>query len=380
LRTVTLGHSHPAVVAALQRQLAELQFCPSVGYGRPATVAVDYAEALAARLPEGLRHVRFGNSGSQMVDAAVLLSRFVRHRLGEPERTAVLALRGGFHGSGGGPSALTDDAFLHAHTGPLIGDVHYVPCPGEQWTATSELTAAVEQALGEVGPERVTAVLIEPVLGRSVTIFPAAETQRLAALCRRHGIHLVFDEVSTGMGRVGSLTRAQQVDICPDLLVLSKGMTSGYVPVGCLAVSDEIFDGVFDVPMPGFPVGSTTDGHPLAMAAGLAVLETLDEGNILSQTRKMGEYLRDELRRLNEPRIADVRGIGLLNMVVLHRPDGTPWPFEDVERLRYLAEDRGVLLATHDSAVEISPPLVISQAECDTIVAVLAECLTENAR
>lgn len=382
LRTVTLGHGHPTLITALNRQIRDLQFCPSVGYGRPATVAVEYAEALAARLPEGLRHVRFGNSGSQLTDTAVLLSRFVRRRCGEPRRTVVLALQGGFHGSGAGPSALTDDPFVREHFGPLSPDIRHVPCPGERWSPGSDLAGAVEQALHEAGPDRVTAVVLEPVLGRSITVFTAAQLTGLAELCRKHDVHLVFDEVSTGMGRIGAVTRASQVQVVPDMLVLSKGMTSGYVPVGALAVSDEIFGHVFDIPMPGFPIGSTTDGHPLAMAAGLAVLRVLDEENLLERTRHGGEYLRDALRRLGNlhPTITEVRGAGFLTMVVLADEDGAPWSFDRVEHLRRLMEDSGVLVASHESALEISPPLITDAEACDTIVSVLGDCLHGRSR
>jgi adenosylmethionine-8-amino-7-oxononanoate aminotransferase len=376
LRTLTLGYSHPRVVQAVRQQVEQLPYATTVGYFRPSSVAVEYADELARQMPPSLRHVRFGNCGSQMTDTALLLSRFVRRLRGEHERTEVIALEHAFHGSGAGPSALSGDPYLHEKCRPLLTpSVHHVPPPGPGEADAG--VAAVAELIDRIGAERVTAVFLEPVLGRTTTILPDRYVRGVGDLCRRAGIHLVFDEVSTGMGRTGAITRASQLGVVPDLLVLSKGMTSGYVPTAALLLADGIFDDIKDMPFPGFPVGSTTDGHPVAMAAGLAVLHVLTHDRILENVLDRGDQLRVGIERLRRRHaaIGPVRGVGLMTLVELVERDGSPWEFPKIESFRLLAESYGLLMLTQAKGIELAPPLILSADECDEVVELLDRAL-----
>jgi len=377
LRTVTLGHDHPGVQAAIRRQLESLPFTPSVLFDRPAPVALEYAELLADELPPGLDHVRFGNTGSQAIDTALLLSRFLRKLEGTPERTAALTFWGSFHGSGAGPCALTGNAWLNDTFDPLAPDVHHVPAPG--FGAGAEGANGLREKVEELGPGRVTAIFVEPVIQSSVNVLGPELVAAINELCDEHGIHLVADEISTGLGRTGALTRSEQVSLAADMLTLSKGMTSGYVPVAALAISPAIYDALYDAPFPGFPIGSTTDGHPLAMAAGIAVLEAMRDEGVLENVVARGATLREGFDALagRHGCVAGVRGVGLLYQVELAGPAGQPWDREACERLRLAAEERGVLIATDESSFGVFPPLVLTDDDCDEILGVLDACLDE---
>lgn len=364
LWNVTLGYDHPKLIAAVQAQLARLPFATLLSYGRPPDVTVEYARALTGRLPEGLRHIRLGSTGSQMTEAAVLLSRFFRRATGEPGRSAVISFEDSYHGTGPGATILSGIMRKgHEWCGPTLPGVHHVP-------AHTKWADAVASKTAELGAGRVTAVILEPLMG-SAGVIPAAEDLiELAAFCADQGIHLIADEVSTGFGRVGHLSRMLQLGIVPDILVLSKGITGGYVPLAALAVSDAIFDPLFELPSgEALMHGSTTDGHPLAAAAGLAVLEVLYEDGVLATVEAKGKLLQENLKRVQREHVpdGDVEGVGLMQRLRLRTADGQPWTAQDVQRLHAACERSGLLCSIGSGCLWFLPPLVITEGDCEEI-------------
>ncbi|HEY1616908.1 MAG TPA: aminotransferase class III-fold pyridoxal phosphate-dependent enzyme [Streptosporangiaceae bacterium] len=360
LWNVALGYGHPRVTAAIRRQLDLLPFATLLSYSHPAAVTVEFANALAARLPGRLRHIRLGSTGSQMTEAAMLLSRFFRQATGEPERIAVIAVEGSYHGTGPGASALSGCLLpVRGWNGPVLPGVHHVPAGGP-WAA------AVRELAGDLGEDRVTAVIIEPMMG-STGVIPADDDLReLAGYCRARGIHLIGDEVTTGYGRTGHLSRLLHLGIEPDLLIFSKAITAGYVPGAALAVHDEIFDPVFLLDTgQAFVHGSTTDGHPLAAAAGLAVLAALYEDGVMAAVPAAGELLQDALAALHREYLpaGEVGGAGLMRRFQLRGPDGSPWPMAEVMRLHGQCEENGLLVSAGAGCLWFLPPLVISDGQ-----------------
>jgi len=358
----TLGYGHGGVAEALREQLERLPVCQTIRHDRPSEMALRFADAVAARLPAGLTRIRFGNTGSQMVDAAVLLSRMARSLSGEAGRLAVLATEDGYHGTGSGPSALTEPEVVRQRFGALLPGVHQVRLDGHaSWPRV--LMARAD----EIGHARVTAIVIEPILGSEIQEIAADEMRALARYCGQTGIHLVVDEVATGWGRAGAWTVCGEAGIEPDLLVLGKGLTAGYVPGAALAVSERLF-ARFDDPVDGaaFAHGSTSDGHPLAMAAGLAVIEALESG-VLARVPRLGRRLRERLAALENPPVVEVRGRGLLLGAWLGLDARRPWSPHQMERLRAALERRGVLAHPVGPCLTIAPPLTIEPDECDEI-------------
>ncbi|GLZ28697.1 aspartate aminotransferase family protein [Lentzea sp. NBRC 105346] len=346
----TLGHNHPKVIAAIQEQLNTLALGTLLIYDRPAEVTVRFAEALAAQLPDGLRRIRFGNTGSQMTEAAVLLSRYHRRITGERDRTAVITLWGSYHGQGAGATPLSGMLADRVDwCGPLLPDVHHAQYHGS-WASSIAKVAA------RLGPDRVTAVVIEPVMGTTGVLAEQQDLAELAKYCRDNGIHLVADEVSTGYGRVGALSRSVQLGVVPDMLVLAKGITAGYLPAAALVVNERIYQDLKDAEP--FPHGSTTDGNPLAAAAGLAVLDVLFGDGLIDTVIPKGEVLRKAL----EQQGFDVAHAGLLQRVAL--PGQT---FDQVSKLRRACEDNGLLVSAGLGCLCVLPPLVITEDDCREI-------------
>lgn len=365
LWNASLGYDDRTVADAMRRQLDTLPVAQSVRHDQPPETTLRYAERLVAALPAHLTHVRLCTTGSQAVEGAVLLSRFTRIVGGDPGRTQVLAHHDGYHGIGGLASALTGEPPLHGLHGPLVPGVHHV----RPWDL-DDLRATLER----VGPERVTAVVVEPILGTGVREAPPGYLAELERTCHEHGIHLVVDEVSTGFGRTGSLTVTGELGVRPDILLLSKGISAGYAPLAAIATTSAVFEAALARPEVGFPHGSTADGHPVAAAAGLAVLDVLADGRVLANVRARGRQLTEALRELP---VAEVRGRGLMIAVDLRDEHGEPFDAGTVTALRLRCRDEGLLLSTADSTVILTPPLVITQDECRELVDRFARCVRE---
>ncbi|WP_328847620.1 aminotransferase class III-fold pyridoxal phosphate-dependent enzyme [Streptomyces sp. NBC_00258] len=372
LWNLTLGHDHPKVISAIREQLDSLPFGTLLSYGRPPAVSIQFANALAARLPAGLRHIRLGNTGSQMTESAVLLSRFFRQEAGEPRRTAVISFDGSYHGTGPCATALSGHLQkAHEWCGPLMDDVHQVPAEGSWHKAVQEQVAAL-------GPDRVTAVIFEPLMGSVGTIPDPGDLARMVDYCRGQGIHVIADEVTTGYGRIGHLSRVLQLGIHPDMIVFSKGITAGYVPGAALAVCDEIFDPLASAASGrAFIHGSTTDGHPLAAAAGLAVLEVLYEDGVMDSVAHKSEVLRAALERVQREFVpgGEIAGTGLMLKFALRDEQGQTWSREEVNALHAACEEAGLLVSIAIEGLWVLPPLVISVQECEEIAELMATAL-----
>lgn len=203
--------------------------------------------------------------------------------------------------------------------GPLMPDTHHAHGP---WWPSAE---RLEQRITDFGPSRVSAVVVEPITGNGGIVLSTGYLRSLADFCASNEIHLVSDEVTTGMGRVGALTRSEQIGVIPDLMTLGKGITSGYAPLSAVAVHERVYRSFLDVPSDGpFPLGSTSDGSPLAMAARAAVLEVLLEGEVLVNVAERSASLQQRLSALQarHEHIAEVSGHGLMYGPGMADPEG----------------------------------------------------------
>jgi adenosylmethionine-8-amino-7-oxononanoate aminotransferase len=364
LWNLALGYGHPKVVAAMRRQLDQLAFGTLLSYEHPPAVSVEFANALAGRLPAVLRHIRLGNTGSQMNEAAVLVSRFFRRVTGEPGRNAVISFEGSYHGTGAVAGQLSGImGYARDWCGPTFPEIHHVPSEGS-WTE------AVRTKAESLGADRVTAVIVEPLMGSSGIIPRDDDLIELAGFCRSQGIHFIADEVTTGYGRVGDISRVLQLGITPDLLVLSKGITAGYMPGAALAVHDGIFDPIFELDNgETVKVGSTADGHPLAAAAGLAVLDVLYGESLIEVVPARAKTLTGVLAPLHGEYLpaGTVAGAGLMQQFQLRQADGSGWPFGEVRRLHAECEKAGLLVSMGLSCIWFLPPLIVTDSECEQI-------------
>ncbi len=379
LWNMTLGYDDQRVIKAIKDQLDLLPYANMIGYGRPSAISAQAAEALVRHLPPHLNKVRYCGNGSQATETAVLLSRFLHRAAGAPERDTVFALWNGFHGLGAGAGALTGLPYVHHQCGPLLPGVQHArgpfePIPGDHGSD-------LERRITDHGPGRVAAVIIEPIVGEGGHVLPDAYLHSLQHYCNHHGIHLIADEITTGMGRTGAITRSEQTGLRPDILTLGKGLSAGYSPLSAIALSDDIYQQILDLPYdkPLF-TGSTNDGHPLALAASLAVIDILTTTDILDNVTTAGTRLRAGLTDIaaRHPAVTAIRGTGLMYAVELAPPPGTTPIPPSANTLRLAMEQHGVLVSTLASwpAITLMPPLITTADDTDQIITALDDSLT----
>jgi acetylornithine/N-succinyldiaminopimelate aminotransferase len=340
----SLGHCHPAVVAAIREQAERLIHVGNLFYTEPGL-------RLARRLAESSLggKVHFANSGTEANEAAIKVARKAK-----PQGTIVSVHRG-FHGRTYGSLSATPQESKQAPFAPLV--------PG--FVAVEPTAAAIEAAVDG----GTAAVLLEPVQGESGVYELGADVLRAArAACDAHGAALIFDEVQCGLGRTGTLWAYQHAGIVPDLMTVAKALGGG-LPIGALVTGERLADGF----APG-DHGSTFAGGPVQCAAGLAVLDVIDDEQLLARVRELGERLRHALAEL--PGVVEVRGRGLMLALELD-PDHRPGAADVV--VRALREQRLVLNATGPTTVRLLPPLLIDQAQADDAIARLRAVLTDGA-
>jgi 4-aminobutyrate aminotransferase len=346
------GHSHPAVVAAIQAQAAELQHFSASDFYLP--IYAQAAAELARIAPmSGPRRTFIGNSGAEVVEAGLKLARF------HTRRQNVIAFLGAFHGRTMGAVSLTaSKAKYHAHFGPLLPGVYHVPYG---LAGLDEIEHRVFKRL--MPADEFAAVIVEPIQGEGGYVVPEPEfLPRLRELCDRNGILLIADEVQSGAGRTGKMWAIQHWDVEPDILLTAKGIGSG-MPVGAMVARSEVMTWG-----PGAH-GSTYGGNPVALAALLETIKLL-EGGLIANARIRGREIMDGLRPLVERfpgMVRDVRGKGL--MIGIQFDSG-----DTAEAVQMQAFERGLLvLEAGDDCVRMSPPLVVSETEAATAVRIFVE-------
>ena len=337
-----LGHGHPALVDAVCRQ-AESMIHVSNFFATPPQVELAERLLAVAGAPKGSA-VFFANSGSEAVEAAIKLSR----RTGRP---GLVAAEAAFHGRTTGALALTHKLAYREPFAPLIPWVTHVPLNDE-----AALRAAVDT--------HTAAVFLEPIQGEAgVVAADPAYLQLARELTRATGALLVIDEVQTGVGRTGTWFAFQQAGVVPDAITVAKGLAGG-VPIGALVTFGPDISGLLTAGQHG----STFGGNPLAAAAGLAVLETIDKDGLLAHATAVGNYLADSVAALSHPLIVGVRGSGLLRAIVLSADVSV------VVADRALSAGFIVNAPTPD-ALRLTPPLVVTTKQIDTFVAALPALL-----
>ncbi len=356
---MNVGHGHPVMVDAIARQAATL-----AAYHTFDPFTNEPSESLAGRVldlsPFPTGRVFFGGSGSEAVDTAMKIARVAQREAGHSERTIIVSRENGYHGVNFGGTSAQGIPANREGWGPLVGDVVTVP---------SRDVEAVARVFAERG-DTVAAVLTEPLQGAG-GVFPPPDgyLAALRRLCDTHGAYLIFDEVISGFGRLGSWFAAQHYGVVPDMITFAKAVTSGYVPLGGVVLGPAVA-AALDA-NDGFVLrhGYTYSGHPLATAAGLAALGIHEEEGLVARATHIGARLSEGLRALHaDGLVSEVRGEGGVWAVGLTDR-------HDAAAVRNAALGLGVIVRPIGTSLAMCPPLVISDAELDRIVDVLAAVL-----
>ncbi len=381
---VNAGHARPRIVKAIAEQAAEMDFAPPFNIGHPK--AFELAERLVELTPKGLDKVFYTNSGSEAVDSALKMAIAYHRARGEGTRTRLIGRERGYHGVNFGGISVGGIGPNRKSFGPLLGGVdhmrHTHDLSRNAFTRGmpehgAELADDLERIVALHDASTIAAVIVEPVAGSTgVLIPPKGYLERLRAICDKHGILLIFDEVITGFGRLGSPFAAQHFNVTPDLMTVAKGITNGCVPMGAVFVKSKIHDGFMTGPehVIEFLHGYTYSGHPLACAAALGTLDTYAEEGLLTRAAKMEPVLAEALHTLRDlPNVIDLRNIGLVGAVELAPRPGDPGKrgFE----ILLAAWERGLLIRTTGDTIAISPPLIVESKHIEQIVGTLREVI-----
>jgi ornithine--oxo-acid transaminase len=364
-----IGHNHPQVVAALKRELDSA--CPAMLQNHVA----DIAGLLAARLCElaggRLGKVFFASSGSEGIEAVIKFAR------AHTARAGILYAAGGFHGLTCGALSLMSDPFWRDGFGPLLADTAAVPF------------GDIDELEGKLATKSFAALVLEPVQAEAGVILPPADYLRAAqALCRRHGTLFVLDEVQTGLYRTGGFIAAHHYGVEPDMVVLAKALSGGLVPCSAVLMSDAVYSSVYNSLRRAIVHTSTYSENSLAMRAGLATLDVLEEEELGQRAIAAGNQLRQQLteRLCGYDMVREIRGLGLLNAIEFGPPRSLrlrvafetfnkihPAVFGQMLVMR-LFRDHGILAqicGNNFRVLKIAPPLIVSDAQLDEFVTAL---------
>jgi len=384
---VNAGHCHPRIVEAVQRQVAELDYAPPFQLGHPA--AFDLAARLATMLPGDLDHVFYCNSGSEAVDSALKIALAYHRARGEAGRVRLIGRERGYHGVGFGGIAVGGMVANRRQFGALFAGVDHLPHTYDpvrqafsrgQPEEGAELADALERLVALHDASTIAAVIVEPVAGSTgVLIPPKGYLEKLRAICDRHGILLIFDEVITGFGRLGAPFAADYFGVQPDMMTVAKGITNATIPMGAVFVRKPIYDAMMTGPEGTIELahGYTYSAHPMAVAAAGATLDVYRDEDLFQRAHDMAPYWRDALHALKGTRhVIDLRNIGLVGAIELEPRPGAPTKRGYDVFTRCYAE--GVLVRQAGDVIALSPPLIIERQQIDRIMETLRTVLTNT--
>ena len=379
------GHNRDPIVAAIKAQAEALDYAPPFQFAHPKAFAL--ATRVAALAPGDLDHVFFCNSGSEAVDTALKIALAYHNVRGEASRTRLIGRERGYHGVGFGGISVGGMVANRKHFGTLLSGVDHLPATydrarqaftiGEpEWGA--ELADELERIVALHDASTIAAVIVEPMAG-STGVLPAPKgyLERLRAICDKHGILLIFDEVITGFGRMGYAFAAERYGVEPDMITFAKGVTSGAVPMAGVVVRKSIYDAFMNGPEHVIELfhGYTYSAHPLACAAGLASLDLYREEGLFERAKALEPKWADAAMSLNGlPNVLDIRTVGLVAGIDLaSKPDAVGR--RATEAMEKAFGDEGLMIRVTGETIALSPPLIVSEKEIGEIFDKLGKVL-----
>ena len=367
------GHNRDSIVAAIQAQAAELDYAPAFQFSHPK--AFELASRVAALAPGDLDHVFFCNSGSEAVDTALKIALAFHNVQGRGSRARLIGRERGYHGVGFGGVAVGGIVNNRKQFGTLVAGVDHLPMTynraeqafsiGEpEWGA--HLADALDGLVALHDASTIAAVIVEPVAASTgVLAPPKGYLQRLRAICDKHGILLIFDEVITGFGRMGAAFAAERYGVVPDMITFAKGITSGSVPMGGVLVRKGIYDAFMQGPAHVIELfhGYTYSAHPLACAAGLATLDLYRDEDLFARAKKLEPLWAQAAMGLKGlPNVLDIRPVGMtVGIDLASKPDGVGKRGMEALDLGFFEHD--IMFRAVGDTLAMSPPLIVSEAQ-----------------
>ena len=380
---VNAGHGREPITKAIQHCAETLDFAPTFQLGHP--LAFQFANKLADMLPEGMDRIFFANSGSEAVDSALKIALAYHKSNGQPERVRLIGRERGYHGVNFGGISVGGIPNNRRAYEPLLPTIDHIRSTYDPDVAYSRgqppqnnaFADDLERVIAERGAETIAAVIIEPVAGSAgVLVSPKGYLEKIRAVTERHGILLIFDEVITGVGRLGALTGAQALGVTPDLITLAKGITNGAVPMGAVASKRSIYETVTAAAQSGieFFHGHTYSGHPLAAAAGLASMQVYEDEGLFARATSLAPKWEEAVHSLKgAPHVVDIRNLGLMAAIELAPRENAPGA--RARDVFHTCFDEGLLVRVTGEIIALSPPLIVSEHEIEEIVSRIGDVL-----
>ncbi|WP_131113778.1 aminotransferase class III-fold pyridoxal phosphate-dependent enzyme [Lichenihabitans psoromatis] len=400
LWNVNVGHGRDEIKQAIRDQLEKISYYSQFG-GTTTTPSVVLAERLCAMAShEGMARAFYSSGGSEANEAAFKLVRQYWRHVGEPNRHKIISLKRAYHGVTLGALSANGTPAYKEHFEPLLAGFSQVETPHVYRNPFTEDPEALGRLCAELldreityqGPKSVAAFIAEPVQGAGGVIVPPANFWPLIrAVCDKHGVLLISDEVVTGFGRLGSMFGSRHWGVKPDIMVFAKGINSGYVPLGATVMNKRVADAFVtedesQFTMAAFWHGNTYAGHPLACAAALANLDIVEREHLDRNAGEVGSHLLARLRDVQQrhPTMGDVRGLGLMIGIELVKNPDTKEAFAASanygSRIAEKCKQQGVLLRNLGDTFILSPPLVLTKAQADTIADTFESAITDVGR
>ena len=388
---VNAGHCRPKIVEAIQKQAAAMDYSPAFQMGHPGAFRV--AERVAKLAPGDLNRVFYTNSGSEAVDTALKIALAYHRARGEGQRNVLVGRERGYHGAGFGGISVGGMPANRKAFGSLLPRVdHLAHTHNLEHNAFSRGQPAWGAHLADELESRIiplhdasniAAVIVEPMAGSAgVLIPPKGYLERLRAICDKHGLLLIFDEVITGFGRLGTCFAADAVGVVPDMITIAKGLTNGTVPMGAVIARQGLYDAIVNSAPPGTIElfhGYTYSGHPLATAAAEASLDLFEEEGLFKRAQELAPYFQEAVHSLREmPYVIDIRNMGMVAGIELEPRPGKPG--ERAFKTFLKCYENGALIRTTGDIIALSPPFIISKQQIDELMGTLGNALREVGR
>ena len=385
-----LGHSHPAVIAAIKQQLDQIAYAHTSFFSSQA--AEDLADFLTSRSPGDLNHAYFLSGGSEAIEASLKLARQYFVEIGQPERHIFIARRQSYHGNTLGALAIGGNQWRRKPFLPLLAPTQHVsPCypyrdqrsdeSAEQYA--DRLAQELDDTIQNLGPQHVAAFVGETVVGATAgALAPVGDYwKKIRQVCDKHGVLLILDEVMSGMGRTGYLFACEQDGVVPDIMAIAKGLGAGYQPIGAMLASDRIYQAILNG-SGFFQHGHTYMGHATACAGALAVQQAIEQDQLLENVRQRGEQLRQELHQAldSHPNVGDIRGRGLFVGVELVQDKTSKQALDPSlkthAKIKQHAFSQGLMLypmggtidGVHGDHILLAPPFICTESDIQEIV------------
>jgi beta-alanine--pyruvate transaminase len=382
------GHGRREIKEAIQQQAAILDYAPTFQLGHP--IAFEAAARVAEITPDGMDKVFFTNSGSESADTALKIALAYHKARGEGSRVRLIGRERGYHGVGFGGMSVGGIGGNRKQFGALLPYVDHLPHThglAENLFAKglpehgAHLADALESLVALHGAETIAAVMVEPVAGSTgVLVPPRGYLERLRAICDKYGILLIFDEVITGFGRLGTNFGAERLGVTPDIITMAKGLTNAAVPMGAVAVKNTVYDAIVEGAPGGIELfhGYTYSGHPLAAAAAIATMELHRAEDLPGRALAIEPYWQEAAHSLRAaPNVIDIRDCGLIAGIELAPRAGKPGQ-RAMEVFRRCFDD-GVLIRVTGDIIALSPPLIVEKPHVDRLIGTLDAAIRAEA-